>query len=344
MDAVESVIDYLAAPPRFFALALVVFLACRSSKHPWSRAGGAVIALLTTAFFGTVLADDGARRLILHPERLPVVLLAVSSLILLWIEMRRFWLPSEASEVRQAPAKSGFSTLDTTVATGVGLLLVACTWLRPASLGAVAEPLSPPALAKAPWFFVGLQELDAYFDPWVPYFALPLLLVAGLLGLPFIQIGSEGAGRRRSLFLLGWLLLWLWPMTVGALLRGPHWNAFGLFEAWDASRPAPPAPQPLSDVFWLGWLRASEPESWWWRELPGAILLAGYFVLLPIVLGRWRLTGKAYASYRSAMGPWPFRAALAWVLTVMIVPLKMYGQWLWNIGYWLHLPELAFNF
>ncbi len=67
-------------------------------------------------------------------------------------------------------------------------------------------------------------------------------------------------------------------------------------------------------------------------------------MLLPLALKRWSVTRGAYASYRSAMGPCQFRAALAWVLAVMIVPLKMYGQWLLNVGYWLHLPELAFNF
>jgi hypothetical protein len=133
-------------------------------------------------------------------------------------------------------------------------------------------------------------------------------------------------------------------MAVGVLLRGPHWLAFGPFEAWDPSRPVPPAPRPLSEMFWIVWLRGAEPVGWWLRELPGMLLLSGYFVLVPLVLRRWRVTRGAFASYLKTMGAWRFRVALAWVLAVMIVPLKMYGQWLLHVGAWIHLPEISFNF
>ncbi len=345
MEVFTAVADYLAAPPRLFALVLVIFLTCRSTRLPWSRTGGWVLLLLVAVFLGIGLSDDVHRRLLLHPERLPVVVLVLSSVAVLWLEMRRFYLPagqySEAPRLGRPPA---MRSVDATVATAVGLVLVALVLLRPPALGAEADPAARPVSVKAPWFLVGLQELDTYFDPWVPYRLLPLLLVAGLLGLPWLETGDDGGGRRRALFLLGWLLLWLSPMAVGALLRGPNWNAFGPFEAWDPTRPAPPVPRPLSEIFWLVWLRGSQPASWWLRELPGMLLLGGYFLLLPQALRRLALTRGAFETYLKAMGPWRFRAALAWVLAVMIVPLKMYGQWLLDIGYWIHLPELSFNF
>ena len=341
METFTAVADYLAAPPRLFALVLVIYLTCRGTHLPWGRAGGWVLLLLVATFLGIGLSDGIHRRLILHPERLPVVILVLSSVAVVWLEMRRFYLPegrpSTTRRLERRPA------VDAAGATATGLVLVALVALRSPALGAEADPTSRPDSFKAPWFFVGLQELGTYFDPWVPYFALPLLLVTGLLGLPWLETGDDGGGRRRSLFLLGWLLLWLWPMAVGALLRGPHWNVFGPFELWDPSRPAPPAPRPLSEIVWIVWLRGFQPASWWLRELPGMLLLTGYFVLLPLALRRWRLTRRAYESYQAAMGTWRFRAAMAWVLAVMLVPLKMYGQWLWDIGYWIHLPELAFN-
>ncbi len=348
MESFETVVDFLAAPPRLFALVLVTYLACRGWKLPWSRVGGWVLLVMAVAFLGAGLSDGGFRRLILHPERLPVVILVLASVVILWTEMRWFWFPRRGETLRAPgsayPTEPRPSSTDAAVATVVCLAVVICALLQPVALGPEADPVSSPGLVKAPWFFVGLQELGTYFDPWVPYLALPLLLVAGLLGLPYLQIGDTGAGQRRSLFLLGWLLLWLWPMAVGALLRGPHWNAFGPFETWDPSRPAALAPRPLSEVFWIGWLRSFEPADWWWRELPGMLLLSGYFVLLPMALRRLQMTGRAYANYRKAMGTWRFRAALAWVLALMVVPLKMYGQWLWGIGYWIYLPELPFNF
>ena len=341
MDAFTSVVDYLAAPPRLFALALVTFLACRGSKVPWSRAAGWVLLVLVAGVLGAGLADATFRRLILHPERLPVVILLLSSVAVLWTEMRRLHA-SGGPEDRLTGAP--VTTSDAVVATAVGCGLVILVLLLPAPLGAEADSAARPDLVKAPWFFAGLQELGAYFDPWVPNLALPLLLIAGLFGLPYLEAGDAGGGRRRSLFLLGWLLLWLWPMVVGALLRGPHWLAFGPFEAWDSARPVPPAPRPLSEMFWIVWLRGAEPSSWWLRELPGILLLGGYFVLLPLALRRWRVTRGAFASYRKTMGVWRFRAALAWVLAVMIVPIKMYGQWLLEVGAWIHLPEISFRF
>ncbi len=348
MQIFETVVDYLAAPPRLFALVLVTHLVCRGWKLPWSLIGGWTLLVLSTVFLGAGLSDGGFRRLILHPERLPVAILVLASVVILWNEMRLYRSSPgprpESPPVPRSPAaaRSGPSPADAAVATAVGLAVVACALFQPATLGPEADPLLRPDLVKAPWFLVGLQELSAYFDPWVPYFALPLLLVAGLLGLPYFRIGDTG--RPRSLFVLGWLLLWLWPMAVGALLRGPRWNAFGPFEAWDPSRPAPPPPRPLSELFWVDWLRGFEPASWWLRELPGMLMLVGLFVFLPLVLRRWRVTGGAYASYRKALGPWRFRTALAWVLALTVVPLKMYGQWLWNIGYWICLPELSIGF
>ncbi len=133
-------------------------------------------------------------------------------------------------------------------------------------------------------------------------------------------------------------------MTVGALLRGAHWRAFGPFEAWDPAVSAASPARPLSEVFWLDWLRSFEPASWWLRELPGVLLIAAYFGLLPVALQRLKTTRGAFATYRKTMGTWRFRAALAWVLALTVVPLKMYGWWLLGIGYWIHLPELSIRF
>ncbi len=355
MEAFQTLVDYLAAPPRLFTLALVLFLASRSSRVPFSRAGGLVLFGLTAALAGAGLSDQGCRRLLLHPERLPVVILVLSSAAVLWLEMRRFHHgDGDGADTRRPVGHGGLTSTDALAAPATGVALAACVLLQPPALGPEADPVSRPDLVKAPWFFAGLQELEHYFDPWVPYLALPLLLVAGLFALPYLQhrpagepagaIAAGDGGRRRSLFLFGWLLLWLWPMTVAALLRGPRWIAFGPFQGGQATHSPLPAPQPLSEIFWLGWLRGFEPSSWWLRELPGMLLVAAYFGLLPLALRRFKVTRTAFASYRKTMGIWPFRAAVAWVLAVMTVPLKMYGQWLWNVGYWIHLPELSFNF
>lgn len=342
METFQAIVDRLASPPWFFTLALAAFLACRRSPHPWTRAGGAALLAATLAFAGLALSDPGFRQRVLHPERLPVAVLCLSSLAVVWFEMRRVRRPGAtggAGETFRPP-----SPADALTATALGLVLVACALLVPAPLGAVADPAARPDLVKVPWFLTGLQELEHYFPPWVPYAAVPALLLAGLLGLPWLAEGETRAARPgRALFLFGWFFLWLWPMATGALLRGPGWIARGPFEAWEAASPPPAEPRALSELFWIHWLRTFEPSSWWLRELPGILLLAAYFVLLPAGLSRWRATRGVLAGYRELLGPWRFRIAGAWVLAILLLPLKMYGRWLLDVGPWIRLPELAFE-
>ncbi len=340
MNAVEALLDFVASPPWLFSLALILFLAGRGSRWLWSRGGGALLLVLAAALLALGLADETFRHNLLRPERLPVTVLLLSSGVLMWLEMSR----TSRGAVDEPPPDRGFSSADAGAATIVGLGLVACAWLFPAASGPVADPASTPDLVRVPWFLLALQELSHYFDPWVPYFALPLLFLGLLLALPWLGHEKTAQPGGRSLFLFGWLLLWLLPLAAAAFLRGPHWIAFGPFEAWDATRPPPAPPLAFSEVFWSGWLGGILPERWWLRELPGMLLLAGYFLLLPLALQRVGVTRRALESYSESLGAWRFRAALIAVLALLLVPLKMYGRWLLDIGHWIHIPELPFAF
>ena len=344
MEAFKALVDHLASPPWLFTLALALFLACRGSRRLWTPAAGAALLVAALALAGLGLSDEGLRHRILHPERLPVAVLCVASLALLWLEMRRAHRHGGAAVAGGPPADGpSFSTADAVAATAVGLALVACALVFPPRLGQMADPSTRPDFVKAPWFFVGLQELGHYVHPWVAYGAVPVLLLSGLLGLPWLAGGAAGTARGRALFLLGWLFVWLGPMVVGALLRGPGWRAFGPFEPWETG-PAEPPPRALSEIFWSRWLGTVEPASWWLRELPGALLLGGYFVLLPLALTRWKATRGVFAGTLEALGPWRFYTAALWVLSLLLLPLKMYGRWLLDVGSWIHVPELSFFF
>ena len=350
MSTVYALVDFLASPPWLFALALMLFLTTHGSRWPWTRSGGALCLAVTVVLVGGALREPSFRQSVLHPERLPVALLLLATGAVLWFEMHRsrrldqetVQLPADDTPFERSAGSP--STTDAVVTTILILTLVVCAGLRPATLGVLADPAIRPDLAKAPWFLVGLQELTVYFDPWVAYGALPILFVAGLLGLPFLQIGAARQRTARALFLFGWLFLWLWPMAVGALLRGPDWRFFGPFEPWTTPRLEIPEATTLARVFWIHGLKTVEPTRWWIRELPGLLLIIGYFGLLPVLLARWRLTRDLFASYRDSLGTWRFTCATAWVLTVLLVPLKMYGRWLWGIGYWIHFPEWSLSF
>jgi quinol-cytochrome oxidoreductase complex cytochrome b subunit len=115
----------------------------------------------------------------------------------------------------------------------VGLALAAIAFDAP--LEGIANPLETPNPAKAPWYFLGLQELLHYFPPVVAGVLMPLLVVVALVVIPYAQINLTagplwaGRGRRRAplVFLAGGAVVALlaafrcWPIvvpTVGVLL------------------------------------------------------------------------------------------------------------------------------
>jgi len=349
MDALKILINHLASPPWLFSLAVGLFFLSRDARRPWTRAGGVATSILVAGFLGLCASDPSCRRLLLHPDRLPVVLLVLATFTVVWFEMHR----SQAFDGRQSPPARerfcDFSTADILAATAIGGALIACALFYPAPfhetpLSALADPTSPIPI-KAPWFLVGLQELRLDFEPWMAYRVLPIFFVLSLLCLPWLHLPEDPMGRQtRALFLCGWLILWLGPMVVGALLRSPHGGAFGPFEPWDITRPAGLEPQPLSQLVWIHWLGIFEPAGWWLRELPGFLLLFTTFFLLPRGLARWRFTQQIVQRAREAMGFWRFHATSFCFLVLLIIPLKALGRWLAGLGHWLHLPELGIVF
>ena len=56
-----------------------------------------------------------------------------------------------------------------------------------APLADKANPGLSPNPTKAPWYFMGLQEMLMHFHPVFSVFVIPLLLAAGLLLIPYIN-------------------------------------------------------------------------------------------------------------------------------------------------------------
>jgi len=83
------------------------------------------------------------------------------------------------------------------------LLLVWISLLANAPLEGIADPMHTPNPAKAPWYFLGLQELLHYFPPMVAGVLIPGLVVGALVVIPYFNINIEGRsiwakpGQRR---------------------------------------------------------------------------------------------------------------------------------------------------
>jgi hypothetical protein len=104
----------------------------------------------------------------------------------------------------------------------VALVTVALIWDAP--LEQLANPLLTPNPAKAPWYFLGLQELLHYFPPLVAGIVIPALVVVALIVIPYFNINVRGeplwAHNRRRRF--GTLLVILAAVSL----------ILGLFDAW----------------------------------------------------------------------------------------------------------------
>ncbi|MHC4943889.1 MAG: cytochrome b N-terminal domain-containing protein [Planctomycetota bacterium] len=86
------------------------------------------------------------------------------------------------------------------------ILIIAALFDAP--LGAKANPGLSPNPTKAPWYFMGFQEMLLHFHPLFALFIMPVILLVALLGLPYLRYESDSSGvwfvsrKGRSLALL----------------------------------------------------------------------------------------------------------------------------------------------
>ncbi|MFQ5687566.1 MAG: hypothetical protein ACE5GV_13010 [Candidatus Scalindua sp.] len=114
---------------------------------------------------------------------------------------------------------------------GLIFTFIIMTWslFMNAPLKELANPADTPISERAPWYFIGLQELLIYFDPWLAGVVVPSILLVGLMMLPFIDPNKEtGIGRYTfrdrpvaiSVFGFGFAM-WYILIIIGQFFRGP---------------------------------------------------------------------------------------------------------------------------
>ena len=141
-----------------------------------------------------------------------------------------------------------------------------------------------------------------------------------------------------QIFLAGFLLLWVSLIIMGTFLRGPNWSFFGPFEYWDPHKLEPMVNVDLSVLFWVKLLDMPRPENPLIREAPGIILLLGYFVMIPPLLGKTILRKMV-----AEMGAIRFNVLMHLFLWTAIVPIKMILRWTMSLKYFIGIPEWFFN-
>ena len=121
----------------------------------------------------------------------------------------------------------------------VTIAIMCMSILFDAPLEEMANPAVTPNPAKAPWYFVGLQELLSWGNPFWGGILVPSLAVLALLLVPYLDRRQEGTAewfhptRRRAVIVFTAIAVAAVALIlVGEYMRGPNWRLYWPWEKW----------------------------------------------------------------------------------------------------------------
>jgi len=203
----------------------------------------------------------------------------------------------------------------------VSLVLIVISMAINAPLEEVATPTKTPNPAKAPWYFVGLQEMLVYFDPWIAGVMIPTLIIIGLMAIPFVDKNPKGVGiycfKARKfafvMFTIG-IVAWFGLIIFGVYFRGPSWLLYMPWESWDIHKPVISKGNYILPLF-IG--------------VPATI---GYYVL-----GLW-LPIRFARNFYNTLGPISYFVTMFFVLSMFGFLGKIPLRFVFDIKYIIYTP------
>ena len=173
---------------------------------------------LLGVFFVFGVFDPNFRLIVTKPDNVPIVGLIFLLVFFVWYSIREGVLNDRRIAAGKEPIEKTesdrvwvwpdlvYTELISLIVCSV-VLIVWSIFLK-APLEQPANPANTPNPSKAPWYFLGLQEMLVYFDPWLAGVVLPGLIIVGLICIPYIDKNPEGErllhvqraqGRDRAL-------------------------------------------------------------------------------------------------------------------------------------------------
>src|SRR5438034_6934411 len=357
MGVLKGIINTLADPRLFFMLAVMslVVLVWKREKIAANSVGYGLLGILAIFFvFGSL--DPNFRLIVTKPDNVPIVGLIFLLVFFTWYSVREAVLndrrilagkgPVEKEEADRVWVWPDLVYTEMISLIVCSVVLIVWSILLKAPLEQPANRSLTPNPSKAPWYFLGLQEMLVYFDPWLAGVVLPGLIIAGLIAIPYIDKNPKGNGyftfkERKaeiSIFLFGFAVLWVSLIVLGTFLRGPNWNFFGPFEFWDVHKLEALTNVNLSEYVWVRLFRIGMPSFWLIREAPGILLVIFYVFALPVILAK-----TVFKTYYEKLGAVRYYVGAFLFVSMMSLPLKMLSRWLFNLKYIVTIGEYFFN-
>ena len=369
-QGVRSLVNTLSGPVNYTvgttALFAILFVFRKFFVKP--MVAWAVLNILLL-LMGLSMADENFASIVMKPDNVPIVGLVFLLAFFTWLATSQAVVNDERIAQGLPPMEKlndekvlvwpdlVYTELICMVAVSAFLLVWAIFLQAP--LEEPASSVKTPNPSKAPWYFLGLQEMLVYFDPWYAGVTLPSLVVVGLMALPYLDFNKKGNGyysieERKFSYLVyqfGFFELWITLIILGTFLRGPNWNFFGPFEYWTPykvevlnnidlpqmfwvnllDRPLPRAPQGASAIMQFGTILL--------REAPGLVVMGAYLLLLPPLLAV-----TVFRTFFAKMGFIRYMVMINLMLLMLSLPLKMVLRWTLNLKYIVSIPEFSLNF
>jgi hypothetical protein len=363
--SIDAAVNWLTKPEILITGMVVVLLASMKWARIWTRTP----VVLAIAVFGLVgfvysfldwpgVSHQSFRDSMTKADNIPIAMIVATLFFFYWLSLKKAVENDERAKRGDPPLEAVEKNRKVLVWPDLVytelIAMVACTVFLLLWSIYIKAPIEEPANAartpnpsKAPWYFLGLQELLVYFDPWLAGVAVPGTIILGLVVIPYVDRNPKGNGyftldeRKMAIFvfLFGFFVLWVAQMFIGTFLRGPGWNFFGLYETWDVRKVEDLGNIDVSEIFYVNMLgRPVEPEHWLPRELPGILLVLGYLTVFPLVIAR--TVGRKM--FRE-LGAIRFGIVINLALVMLAVPLKMIARWLFNLKYVVNLDEILLN-
>jgi hypothetical protein len=344
----------------FISIATILFALGLIYYRQWTKPKvAAIIGIVVFGGYGLAAFDANFFEIVKKPDNVPITLMLVMMAYFLWFSLYRAAINDERKEQGLPPLEKTESDQKVLVwpdlvysefmmSSFCLVFLLAWAIVFKAPLEEPANAAVSPNPAKAPWYFLGLQEMLVYFDPWLAGVILPGMIVSGLICMPYFDMNKKGNGyytfKERGFaittWLFGFIVLWLVLIFLGTFLRGPNWNFFGPFEQWDAHKVVALTNINLSEIIYVKWLGTKLPEFWLWREIFGLLAVGFYLTVLPVLL---TVCIPMFRRMYFELGFIRYSIMMVHLIMMASLVIKMLLRWFFNLKYIVFIPEFFFN-